>query len=430
MDERPPTTITHAVPRSARQPTRTRTTGLILLAFVLVVWFIAPGQLPLFFQRLVGIVCALLAMLLVVFAIREYGKKYNRLRWPLLGRVSTSKVLGTLTFLAVLALWLSPWAPIQPIESEPDLWRLLEQGLDAPLLMLVDHERAMIAPPAPSESARQLASAITPDSPPFAQALKAVAESRFSDADGFFDRLEREEHTNPESLELVRAARSQADVYAGRCDKSSGRYRELLGGQPRREDYLAHAALAAALAGDYETATARAQQLRDQAGTRRRDAARYRQAVNLLVAINAAQGRYGEAQRLGEETKTRRERGVRAESLRDEIEPQLIADINNQTVIGVFTATANADSGAGFESARRLVAAWNDANSWPADSASVLVAVPAHNLGVAELIKGNLTRANQALTDALAIERRLGEGPIKRMVESTSEALAKAETKR
>ena len=60
-------------------------TGLILLAFLLVVYFIAPEQLPVFFQRLVGVVNALLAMLMVVFAIREYGKKYNRLRWPLLG---------------------------------------------------------------------------------------------------------------------------------------------------------------------------------------------------------------------------------------------------------------------------------------------------------------------------------------------------------
>src|SRR6266481_4114759 len=100
MDERPPISTVPAAARPARQPTRTRTTGLILATFVLVVRFVAPAQLPLFFQRLVGVVCALLAMLLVVFAIREYGKKYNRLRWPLLGRVSTSKVTGTVVFLA------------------------------------------------------------------------------------------------------------------------------------------------------------------------------------------------------------------------------------------------------------------------------------------------------------------------------------------
>ncbi len=403
---------------------------MVLLAFLLVVWFVAPGQLPLFFQRLVGIVCALLAMLLVVFAIREYGKKYNRLRWPLLGRVSSSKVLGTLVFLAVFAFWLSPWSPIQPSQSEPELWRLLEQGLDVPLLVLADRNTAIIAPPVPSEATRRLALAITTDSPPFWQALRAIAESNFSDADSLLAGLEREEAAKAESRELVQAARAQASLYAGRYGEASHYYRELLAGQPRREEYLAHAALAAALAGDYETATARAQQLLDQAGTRRREAARYRQAVNLLVAIDAAQGRYAEARRLGEETKSRRERALREGSLAGEIEPQLIADVNNNAVLGVLTATTNADSAAEFESARRLAAAWNDANNLPANSASVLLAVPEHNLGVAELIKGNLTRATQALNDALAIERRLGEGPSKRLIDLTSEALAKAETKR
>ena len=81
---------------------------------MLMVWFVGPAQLPLFFQRLVGLVNALLAMLVVVFAIREYGKKYNRLRWPVFGRVSTSKVAGSLAFIAVAAWWLSPWAPIPP----------------------------------------------------------------------------------------------------------------------------------------------------------------------------------------------------------------------------------------------------------------------------------------------------------------------------
>ncbi len=430
MDERSPTSVSYTVPRSARQPTRTRTTGLILLAFMLVVWFVAPGQLPLFFQRLVGIVCALLAMLLVVFAIREYGKKYNRLRWPFIGRVSTSKVLGTLTLLAVFALWVSPWAPIQPIQSEPDLWRLLEQGLDAPLLVLADRTTAIIAPPAPSEAARQLASAVTADSPAFPQALKAVVESNFSVADAILDRLERDENGNAELLELVRAARAGADLYAGRYDEASRHYRELLAQQPRREDYLAHAALAAALAADYTTAQAQAQQLLDQAGARRRDAARYRQAVNLLVAINAAQRRYVEAQRLGEQTKTSRDRGVRESGVRVEVDPQLVADVNNQTVLALLAALPDADGAPGFESARRLAAAWNDVNNLPPDSANVLLAVAAHNLGMAELVKGNLTRATQAFNDTLAIERRLGDGPSKRMIELTSEALAKAEVKR
>jgi hypothetical protein len=399
------------------------------LAFVIVVRFVAPSQLPLFFQRLVGIVCALLAMLLVVFAIREYGKKYNRLRWPLLGRVSSSKVVGTIVFLAVLGLWLSPWAPIQPIQSEPDLWRLLEQGLDAPLVVLADRNQAIIAPPVPSEAARLLAANVTPESPAFPRALKAVVESKFAEADDLLDRLEQDESHNAELLELVRAARAGADFYAGRYDEASRRYRELLTGQPRREDYLAHAALAAALAGDYATADARARQLLDQAGARRHEAARYRQAVNLLVAINAAQGHYDEAQRLGDQTKASRERAMRDDGVHDELDPQVVADANNQTVLGVLTAAAATDiSSAGFDSVRRLAADWNDANNLPRDSASLLLAVAAHNQGMVDLLKENLTRATQSLSDALAIERRLGEGPSKRMIDLTTQTLERAAT--
>ena len=370
-------------------------------------------------------------MLLVVFAIREYGKKYNRLRWPLLGRVSTSKVAGTLVFLAVLGLWLSPWAPIQPIQSEPDLWRLLEQGLDDPVLMLADRDKAMIAPPIPSEAAQRSGAAIAAESPPFPLALKAVAESRFDEADALLDKLERDAASDAELLELVRAARAQADVYAGHYAEASRRYRELLAGQPRREDYLAHAALAAALAGDYAAADARARQLLDQAGARRHDAARYRQALNLLVAINVMQGRYEEAQRLGEEAKPSTI-GRPRDGGRGSIDSPLVADANNQAVLAVLTTPANGaeNLSAGFVSAIKLAEDWNAADGQPRDSADLCLAAAEHNLGMAELVEEHFDRAKQSLTEALATERRLGEGASQRMVDLTTKALGRAEVGR
>ena len=402
---------------------------MILATFVLVVRFVAPGQLPLFFQRLVGVVCALLAMLLVVFAIREYGKKYNRLRWPLLGRVSTSKVVGTLVFLAVLGLWLSPWAPIQPIQSEPDLWRLLEQGLDDPVLMLADRDKAIIGPPIPSEAAQRSGVAIAAESPPFPLALKAVAESRFDEADALLDKLERDEISDGELLELVRAARAQAELYAGRYTEASRRYRELLAGQPRREDYLAHTALAAALAGDYAAANARARQLLEQAGARRHEAARYRQALNLLVAINVAQGRYEEAQRLGEEAKPVRDRAARETGISSSIDSPLVADANNQAVLAVLRISANGAEklSAGFVPAKKLAEDWNETNGQPRDSANLCLATVEHNLGMAELVEEHFDPAKQSLAEALATERRLGEGPSKRMIDLTLQALGRAE---
>ena len=100
--------------RPARQPTQTLFVGLLLLVFMCMVWSLLAGiRLPTFFQRLFGLVNALLAMLVVMFAIREYGKRYNRLPLPWFGRVSTSRIAGGLTFLAVFGWWLSPWRRFQ-----------------------------------------------------------------------------------------------------------------------------------------------------------------------------------------------------------------------------------------------------------------------------------------------------------------------------
>ena len=144
-----------AAARPPRQPTRTLIAGLLWIVFMLVVWFQAPGiRLPTFFQRLVGIANALLTMLVVMFAIREYGKRLNRLPLPLLGRVSTSRIAGGIVFLAVLGWWISPWAPIPAGPPEPDLWDMLEQGSGTPLLQVVDRNLATLVPPVPSADAR------------------------------------------------------------------------------------------------------------------------------------------------------------------------------------------------------------------------------------------------------------------------------------
>ena len=225
---------------------------------------------------------------------------------------------------------------------------------------------------------------------------------------------------------------AQAGVYAGHYTEASRRYRELLAGQPRREDYLAHAALAAALAGDYAAADARARQLLDQAGARRHDAARYRQALNLLVAINVMQGRYEEAQRLGEEAKPVHDRAARETGGRGSIDSPLVADANNQAVLAVLTTPANGAEklSAGFVSAIKLAEDWNAADGQPRGSADLCLAAAEHNLGMAELVEEHFDRAKQSLTEALATERRLGEGPSQRMVDLTTKALGRAEVGR
>jgi len=99
--------------RQERQPSGTLLAATLLVFFLAIVYFVAPPSLPSFFQRLIGLANAVLAMLVVVFAIREFGHRFNRLRLPMIGRLRTSQIAGVAVFLLVLAWWLSPWAPIE-----------------------------------------------------------------------------------------------------------------------------------------------------------------------------------------------------------------------------------------------------------------------------------------------------------------------------
>ncbi len=228
---------------------------------MLVVWFQAPGvRLPTFFQRLVGIANALLTMLVVMFAIREYGKRLNRMPLPLLGRVSTSRIAGGLVFLAVLGWWISPWAPIPAGPPEPDLWGMLEQGSGTPLLQVVDTNLATLVPPVPSADARQAAKTFATNNDPLRQSLVAIAASKFDDAETSLNKV-----PVGSAADLSEQARAQLDLYRGHYAAASRRFGEMLKAQPRREDFLSHGALAATMAGDFSIAGGWARQLLDQA---------------------------------------------------------------------------------------------------------------------------------------------------------------------
>lgn len=87
----------------------------MLATYLVVVYFLIPGELPQFFQRLVGLVNALLGMVTAMFAVREYAGSYNRVRLPWRRSIRLSTIVGVLVFAAVLAWWFTPWAPIQPL---------------------------------------------------------------------------------------------------------------------------------------------------------------------------------------------------------------------------------------------------------------------------------------------------------------------------
>ncbi len=400
-----PSSLPAAPARLNRQPTRALYAGLLLVVFMLVVWFGAPDlRLPTFFQRLVAAVNALLAMLVVVFAIREYGKKYQRLRWPLLGRVSTSKVAGTVTMLAVFAWWLSPWAPIPAGEMQPDLWRMLERDLDVAQVVLLDADRAAIAPPAPSPAAAAIAEAIGPGDPPFRRALRATVGGRAADATELLDQALRSGAIDANVRDMAVA---QAEMYAGQFAAASDHYGDLLKRQPRREFLLAHGTLAAALAGDLIVANDRATQLLDQARTRHRDNTRFRQAINFVVAVRVLQGRLPEAEHTSQETRPARERIARDEPLRRIADdPQLAIDVNNAAVLRVLRGSAgDARIAESLLLARTL---WSQCNEphLGASSAALQLAVVNHNLGMVSLQDSQFVAAETLLAAAAAPWRR------------------------
>lgn len=93
-------------------------TSIVLAAFYLVIAFLAPGELPWLFQRMVGITNGLLVLLVVLFAFEDYKRR----RWQPAAQRPRVALLVRCAAVALcmltLAWWLSPAAPIK-IAGQP-----------------------------------------------------------------------------------------------------------------------------------------------------------------------------------------------------------------------------------------------------------------------------------------------------------------------
>lgn len=393
-----------AAARPPRQPRRTLIAGLLWITFMLFVWFQAPGvRLPTFFQRLVGVAHALLSMLVVMFAIREYGKRFNRISLPGLGRIHTSRIAGGLVFLAVIAWWFSSWAPIPAGQPEPDLWGMLEQSLDAPLLQVVDTNLATLLPPVPSAEARQAAKGFAANADPLRNALVAIASSKFDDAAALLENVPA--HSG---ADLAAQARAQLDVYRGNYAAASRRYAAMLKIEPRREDFLAHGALCAALAGDYSTAGAWATQLLEQAQARGRASTRSVEAANLLSAVHLLAGDYADAQRTAKKLSTGHGgRTLLPHDSSDAARAQDAAAANNAAAIRLLTGSGTSGTqspSSGFASAKEIWLARRTA-------ADPCVAVARSNIAMAALEEERYDQADMLLAESIAAWRQFAHPP-------------------
>lgn len=392
-----------AANRPPRKPTGTLIVALLWLVFMLVVWFQAPGvTLPVFFQRMVGIVAALLTMLVVMFAIREHAKRFNRVPVPWIGRVSTSRVAGAIVFVAVLAWWISPWTPIPAGEPQADLWGLLEAGLNRPLLLVVDTDLAVFALPAPSAEARQAANRFAPGNDLLRRAWVAIATGKFDEAQKFLDRA------GGDGADRVQESRAELELYRGQYAAASARYREMLRIEPRREDFLTHGALAATLAGDYPTATAWAEQLLDQARARGRNSPRAVEAADLLASVQLVAGSLSDAAATVQAITNVGAIGSLAEA-GDFVQFDDATAANNLAVIRLMASGESADTSAAsdFARARELWKGERTSHGAPRDVASQQVAVAEYNLGAAALYQSRYGQAAALLIRSLADWRSL-----------------------
>jgi hypothetical protein len=86
--------------------------GSLFVAFLFGVFAFAPPFLPVFKQRILAVVSALLAGLFVYFLTGDLGVS-GKAGKGVLGRLAVKGSGGAAAFVLVLAWWLSPWSPIE-----------------------------------------------------------------------------------------------------------------------------------------------------------------------------------------------------------------------------------------------------------------------------------------------------------------------------
>ena len=145
--------------RPPRQPRRTLIAGLVLLVFMLMVWFPAPGlRLPVFFSGWSGWPCACWRCSSCSLYANTATLEPPR---HCCCSGGSARAGSAATFPAVRAWWLSSSSAAagRPGRSRPVA--AAPANLNMPLLSLDDAELATIVPPAPSLAARDSAAAVT-----------------------------------------------------------------------------------------------------------------------------------------------------------------------------------------------------------------------------------------------------------------------------
>ena len=251
--------------------------GVVLVAFLVVVYRWGPDALPALTQRLLGLGCAAMATVTYLCATRprnleddllaqiergrhlDFGKELRKERkehakveLPLVGKITWRGIGGAAVFLVIAGWWLSPLAPVtvapRPID---DLSTPLAQEITSLVLVCPDGRLAVALPPIRPVRTRRPAKRIPDDAEAFPRALGAIALGRYDRARRLLDVAAVEEN-----VELIRLeeARALVEMYAGEPADALTWYQKALGREPDNTPLLCQAAAACIQSGDWPQA--------------------------------------------------------------------------------------------------------------------------------------------------------------------------------
>lgn len=208
--------------------------GGIAFAFLIWAFIFGPDELPAEKQRILGIMCALLAGLFGYFFTGSMNliAEGNLPKW---GKVTIQASGGAALFALVLWWWGSGYAPVRRIENKiTDIDKKVAQivgmlreelSIKNKQIVFLQGEIARVREITPSERARELAERIPDDASPYALALKAIAQKRFKDARRFLRTAQEQKEIE---LAEIHRTRGKAEFYAGNYLDSLGWYEKAL----------------------------------------------------------------------------------------------------------------------------------------------------------------------------------------------------------
>ncbi len=266
-------------PRVRKWPVTAILATVALVGYVAGVHFVFRAPQPALWQRLLGLGCALLALLAYLFITRrkewhdemrrrariaqlsDFGKQQveawrakqrHTVKLPWLGETSIRLLGGLAVFGLTAVWWLTPLAPVR-VKKEviDDLTIPLGEEIAAAVLIVPDGRIALVAPPIVPPRARELARLIKEDASPYLRGLKATAEGRHETARFTLNIALNEGETDPVQVQFAIA---QNELYAGMSTDAANIFENVLHQRPDNAMVMLQAAIAWLHAGVAENA--------------------------------------------------------------------------------------------------------------------------------------------------------------------------------